>query len=88
MADYCCVWPVWGEGSGMHDGDKELPDSDALRQDLLDWQEFFGEHLHYENGWDTPRRMRSGCRAAVDYSTGCSAGWVSRWSSASIRRQL
>jgi hypothetical protein len=38
----------------MQDGDEELPISDALRQDLLDWQEFFEEHLHYETGWDTP----------------------------------
>lgn len=45
MAEYGCVWPVWGKGSGMHNGDEELPVCTALRQDLLDWQEFFEEHL-------------------------------------------
>ena len=55
MAEYACVWPVWGEGSGMHDGDEELPISDALRQDLLDWQEFFEAHMHHDRGWDTAR---------------------------------
>jgi hypothetical protein len=53
MCDYSCVWPVWGEGSGIHDGDEELPISEDLRQDLLDWQEFFEQHLHHERGWDT-----------------------------------
>ncbi len=32
FGEYCCVWPVWGEGSE----DVEAMVSPSLRQDLLD----------------------------------------------------
>ncbi len=49
FGEYCCVWPVWGEGSE----DVKAMVSPALRQDLLDWQQFWEEHQGVE-GWDTP----------------------------------
>lgn len=48
FGEYCCVWPVWGEGS--EDVEQEV--SAALRQDLLEWQAFWEDHQDVED-WDT-----------------------------------
>ena len=48
FGEYCCVWPVWGEGSE----DVEAMVSPALRQDLLDRQRFWQEHQGVED-WDS-----------------------------------
>ncbi len=53
FGEYCCVWPVWGEGSE----DVESMVSPALRQDLLDWQQFWLEHTS-EEGWDSPEAAK------------------------------
>ncbi len=49
FGEYCCVWPVWGEGSE----DVEAVVSPGLRQDLLDWQRFWQDHQDVED-WDSP----------------------------------
>ena len=49
FGEYCCVWPVSGDGSE----DVEAMVSPALRQDLLDWQRFWQEHQGVED-WDSP----------------------------------
>jgi len=49
FGEYCCGWPVWGEGSE----DVEAMVSPDLRQELLDWQQFWQDHQGVEN-WDPP----------------------------------
>lgn len=49
FGEYCCVWPVWGEGGE----EVEQQVSAGLRQNLLDWQAFWQDHKNIE-GWDTP----------------------------------
>ena len=49
FGEWCCVWPVWGEGGE----DVESTVSPDLRQALLDWQRFWQEHQDVED-WDSP----------------------------------
>jgi hypothetical protein len=53
FGEYCCVWPVWGEGSEH----VEVVVSPGLRQDLLDWQRFWQEHQGVED-WDSPESAK------------------------------
>ena len=48
FGEYCCVWPVWGEDSEA----VEAEVSPALRQELLDWQDFWQEHQGVDD-WDS-----------------------------------
>jgi hypothetical protein len=56
MPEYGAGWPLWEAGGRTHPTSFVL--TDELRADLLEWQDFFEEHFHYERGWDDARSRR------------------------------
>jgi hypothetical protein len=52
MSDYSCGYPLWtAEGAVTPD---ELGLSHELAEALLEWQDLFDGHFHYERLWDGP----------------------------------
>ena len=49
--DHSALWPLWADDLSEPE---DLGMTHGLMAALQDWQEYFYQHFHYENGWDSP----------------------------------